>query len=76
MAKGNTAQLNSTLNSYTEDSGHSDNCHLDKSLVPMGPIPSKFPVAVWTPRMTPVVLGPSGIWANALIEKMFAPENS
>lgn len=74
MAKGNTAQLSSNLNSYTKDSAHSDNHLLEKSSAPVGSNCPIFPVAVWTPRMTPVVLGPSGIWAKALIEKMFSSE--
>lgn len=74
MVKGNTAQLSSSLNSYAEDSAYSDNNLLNKSLVHIGSICPKFPVAVWKPRMTPVMLGRSGIWAKALIEKMFASE--
>lgn len=76
MAKANTAQLSSTLNSYTDDSARSDNHISEKSCAPVGANCPKFPVAVWRPRMTPMVLGPSGIWAKALIEKMFAPDKS
>ena len=72
MTTGNTSDRRIVLNSHPAASTISDNLRLDESLGPVYSGPPRFPLAVWTPRIAPVVMGAGGIWARSLIEMMFA----
>lgn len=70
MTTGKTADRRIDSNSYSAASTISDNLRLDESTGPV--CCPRFPLAVWTPPIAPVVMGAGGIWARSLIEMMFA----
>lgn len=72
MTTGNTSDRRIVLNSHPAVSTISDNLRFDESLGPVCSGRPMFPLAVWTPRIAPVVMGAGGIWARSLIEMMFA----
>lgn len=72
MTTGNTADRRIVLNSQPAASTNSGNLLPDESPRLVCSCRPSFPLAVWTPRIAPVVMGAGGIWARSLIEKMFA----
>ena len=79
MTTGKTANRKTVSNSHPVASTISDNLRLDESTGPVCSGRPRFPLAVWTPPIAPVVMGAGGIWARSLIEMMLAagrPVNS
>jgi len=72
MTTGNTVDHRIVLNIRPAPSTISDNLHLDESPGPVCSGRPGFPLAVWTPRIAPVVMGAGGIWARSLIEMIAA----
>lgn len=72
MTTGNTADRRIVLNSHPAASAISDNLRLDENPGPVRSGRPRFPLAVWTPPVAPVVMGAGGIWARSLIEMMVA----
>ena len=72
MATGKTADRRIVSNSHPAASTISDNLHFDGSIGPVCSGRPRFPLAVWTPPIAPVVMGVGGIWVRSLIEMMFA----
>lgn len=72
MTTGKTADRRTVLNSHPAVSVISDSLHPDESPGPVCSDRPRFPLAVWTPRIAPVVMGAGGIWARSLIEMMVA----
>jgi len=60
------------LNSTPAGSAITETVRPEESAVPLFSSYPRFPVAVWTPRSIPVIIGPCGLWSKALIETMFA----
>lgn len=71
MTTGKTADRRIVSNSPPAASTISDILCLDESTEPVCSGRPRFPLAVWTPRIAPVVIGAGGIWARSLIEMMF-----
>jgi hypothetical protein len=72
MTTGKTADRRIVSNLHPAVSIISDNLRLDESGGPVCSGRPRFPLAVWTPPVAPVVMGAGGIWARSLIEMMFA----
>lgn len=72
MTTRNTADRRIVLNSHPTASTISDNLGLDENPGPVCSGRPSFPLAAWTPRIAPVVMGAGGIWARSLIEMMLA----
>jgi hypothetical protein len=75
MATGQTADRRIDSNVDPAASTISDNLHLDENTRLVGADRPRFPLAVWTPPLAPMVMGNGGIWARSLIEMMFAAAN-
>ncbi|WP_459947175.1 hypothetical protein [Desulfocastanea catecholica] len=72
MTTGKTADRRIVSNSNPAAATISDDLRLDESTGPVCSGRPRFPLAVWTPPLAPVVMGAGGIWARSLIEMMFA----
>lgn len=72
MTTGNTSDRRIVLNPHPAASTTSDNLRHDKSLGAACSGSPMFPLAVWKPRIDPLVMGASGIWVRPLIEMMVA----
>lgn len=75
MTTGQTADRRIDSNVNPAASTTSDNLHLEERNGPGGADRPRFPLAVWTPPLAPMVMGAGGIWARSLIEMMFAAAN-
>lgn len=75
MTTGQTADRRIDSNADPAASTISDNLHLEESETPGDAGRPRFPLAVWTPPLAPVVIGASEIWARSLIALTFAAAN-
>jgi hypothetical protein len=75
MTTGQTADRRIDSNADPAASTISDNLYLEESERPGDAGRPRFPLAVWTPPLAPVVMGASEKWARSLIEMISATSN-